>query len=221
MLTKLQLLDTLADQKLLDLDAIESWQIGRLRDHFIAKPIGLKIDESKSLRSIVGNLIESVFARRSERLDSIEVGAVMLHLVGAKLEILAPTSKIKHSEFSPADPSPDQQANFLIGDTAIHVTTAPTEALIRKCSRNLSMNLRPIIITTDSGVDGARALARNVEIGDRIEIFEIEQFVATNVYEWCGFEQNRRPVSVSKLVEKYNAIIDACETDPSLKISMG
>jgi hypothetical protein len=108
-----------------------------------------------------------------------------------------------------------------VGDTAIHVTTAPSEALIRKCCDNLAQSLRPLIITTSGGVGGALALAKNANVADRIDILEIEQFIATNVYEWTSFEDTKRAMTVSQLVNTYNHIIDTCETDHSLKITIG
>jgi hypothetical protein len=148
-------------------------------------------------------------------------GAVIQHLVGAKLEIALPEVHIEHQGFAVADAPGGRKGDFLVGDTAIHVTTAPTEALIRKCCDNLSENLRPLIITTKSGVGGADALAKNAALGDRIDILEVEQFVATNVYEWSKFEHKGRPLTIRELVETYNRIIEQSETDPSLKISVG
>jgi len=120
-----------------------------------------------------------------------------------------------------ADAPGGRKGDFLIGDTIIHVTTAPTEALIRKCCSNLTENLRPLVITTVSGVGGAIALAKNADIAERIDIIEIEQFVATNVYEWSAFQQTKRALTVQQLIDEYNRIIDDCETDPSLKITVG
>jgi hypothetical protein len=78
-----------------------------------------------------------------------------------------------------------------------------------------------LIVTTQSGAEGARALAKNAGVEDRIDILEVEQFVATNVYEWSNFENAKRPVSIRGLVKTYNRIIEKSETDPSLKISVG
>ena len=93
--------------------------------------------------------------------------------------------------------------------------------MIRKCCDNLTQNLRPLIITTQSGVSGALALAKNADVAERIDILEIEQFIAINVFEWTAFQQTKRAMTIRQLVETYNRIIDECETDPSLKISMG
>ena len=214
-------LNELAQEKLLDFDAIEKWWIGRVREFFSSKPFSLKVDSSKSIRSIVSDLIEAAFDRQRACPGVMVAGAVMQHLVGAKIATALPDVKIKHEGFSVADAPAGRKGDFLIGDTAIHVTTAPTEALIRKCCDNLAQNLRPLVITTQSGVGGAIALAKNADVAERIDILEIEQFVATNVYEWSAFQQTKRTVTVRQLVEAYNRIIDQCETDPSLKIAMG
>ena len=216
----LDFLNELAEDKLLNFKAIEEWWISRVRDFFISKPFSLKVDSSKSIRSIVSDLIEAAFARQRECPGVMVAGAVMQHLVGAKIETALPNAKIVHEGFSVADAPSGRKGDFLIGDTAIHVTTAPTEALIRKCCDNLAQSIRPLIITTQSGVGGAIALAKNADVAERIDIIEIEQFIATNVYEWTAFQQTKRALSVRQMIEAYNRIIDQCETDPSLKIEM-
>jgi len=217
----LELLNSLHDERLLDFEAIERWWVDRVKAYMASKPFKLKIDPSKSLRRIVAELIGSAFDRQRESDGTMVAGAVMQHIVGAKLEIALPEVQIEHKGFSVADAPGRRKGDFLIGDAAIHVTTAPTEALIRKCCDNLNENLRPVIITTQSGAGGAGALAKNSAVDDRIDILEIEQFVATNVYEWSRFEHTHRPVSVRDLVDAYNCIIEQTETDPSLKITVG
>ena len=217
----LDLLNNLHKEGVLDFARIEKWWVERVREYFATKPLKMKIDPSKSLRSIVGDLVEAAFARQKESKGTMVAGAVLQHLVGAKLEIALPKATVEHHGFSVADASTARKGDFLVGDAAIHVTTAPTEALIRKCSENLADNLRPIIVTSESGAGGAAALAKDANVAERIDILEIEQFVATNVYEWGSFEQGQRPVSVRELIEVYNRIVDKCETDPNLKILIG
>jgi hypothetical protein len=225
-------LNKLAQENILDFSAIENWWIERVREYFrshpselkkesfSSKPLRLKVDSSKSIRSIVSDLIESAFNRQRECPGVMVAGAVIQHLVGAKIATALPDIKITHEGFSVADAPSGRRGDFLIGDTAIHVTTAPTEALIRKCCDNLSQSIRPLVITTQSGVGGAIALAKNADVAERIDIIEIDQFIATNVYEWSAFQQTKRSVTVRQMVEAYNRIIDQCETDPSLKIEM-
>ena len=213
-------LNELDEDDLLDFSAIESWWIERVREFFAAKPFKLKLDASKSLRRIISDLLDAAFKRQEECPGTMAAGAVMEHLVGAKLEIALQDVKIDHKGFSVADAPGSRKGDFLVCDSAIHVTTAPTEALIRKCLTNIEEGFRPIIITTESGAGGAKALAKNEDIEDRIDILEIEQFVATNVYEWSRFATDRRTVSINELAKAYNNIVESCETDPSLKISI-
>ncbi|MFC1734718.1 DUF4928 family protein [Candidatus Hydrogenedentota bacterium] len=217
----IDLLNTLAEDGVSDFRRIEEWWIDRVREFFASKPLRLRTDPSKSLRRIVGELVEAAFSRQKECQGTMVAGAVIQHLVGAKLEIALPGTEIGHKGFSVADAPGGRKGDFVVGDTAIHVTTAPSEALIRKCRNNLEEGLRPVIITTESGTGGAGALAKNADIADRMDILEIEQFIATNVYEWSKFANQQRAVSIGELVETYNTIVDKCETDPSLKISMG
>lgn len=213
-----EFLNELAKDELLNFKEIEDWWIERVREYFAAQPLKLKVDSSRSLRSIVADLIEAAFSRQRECPGTMVAGAVLQHLVGAKLELALPLVEIEHNGFAVADAPGDRKGDFLIGDTAIHVTTVPSEALIRKCSDNLAGNLRPLIITTQAGAGGAAAFAKNADLADRIDILEVEQFVATNVLEWSGFQIARRPITVQDLIECYNRIIEECETDPSLKI---
>lgn len=217
----LELLNTLHKKRLLDFSAIERWWVDRVKAFFASMPFGLKADPSKSLRSIITDLMEAAFSRQRECPGTMVAGAVMQHLVGAKLELVLPEVKIEHKGFSVADAPGGRKGDFLVGDTSIHVTTAPSEALIRKCRDNLNDNLRPVVITTQDGEGGAWALAKNADIDDRVDILEIEQFIATNIYELSGFENAKRPIKIHDLVQAYNRIIDQTETDPSIKIAVG
>lgn len=213
-------LNRLHDDGLLDLDVLESWWIKRVHQYFASQPLRIEADASKSLRSIIAELIQAAAERQKEYTGTMVVGAVMEHLVGAKLEAALPKVKIRHKGSSVADAPSKGKGDFEVHDTAIHVTTAPGEALIRKCGENLNANLRPLIITTAEDVDVAKRLAENAGISDRIDILDIEQFVTTNVYEWSTFKRDARRTSLDDLAKIYNRIIDECENDPGLKIAL-
>lgn len=217
----IKLLNELNDKGVLDLDRIEKWWVERIIEFFASQPLKIKNDQSKSVALLVSELISAAYKRQKVQKGTMVAGAVMQHLVGAKLDVALPRVKIDHKGFSVADEQRGGKGDFLIGDTAIHVTTAPTEALIRKCERNLRENLRPIIITSEEGLGGAKALAKNSEASERIEVFEISQFIAANVYEWSEFKQALRPTKINELIDAYNKVIDSVETDPSLKIYVG
>ncbi len=55
--------------------------------------------------------------------------------------------------------------------------------MIGRCSENLNDGFRPVLVTVRQGVPVAEGLAGNAGLGERIDIFEIEQFVALNIYE--------------------------------------
>ncbi len=215
------LLNDLSKMGPIDFNALELWWINRIKHFFSSLPLKLKIDSSRSLRSIVADLMEIAFNRQHEMPGTMIAGAVMEHLVGAKLEISLQNTEITHKGFSVADSPGDRKGDFTIEDTVIHVTTAPSEALIRKCIDNLNENLRPVIITTQSAAGGGIAHAKNAGVEDRFDILEVDQFIATNIYEWSGFKQTERRVNFKELVVVYNRIVEETETDPSLLISIG
>ena len=86
--------------------------------------------------------------------------------------------KFEHNSFSTADAPGNRAGDFLVGDVTIHVTTSPGETVIERCRENLNDGYKPIIVTIRSRVSAAEGLADNKGVADRIDIFEIEQFVA-------------------------------------------
>jgi hypothetical protein len=213
-------LNTLYHEELLELSNVEKWWVENVKKFFASQPIRVKADVSKSLRQIIQDLLDAALERQRECSGTMVVGAVLEHLVGAKLSIALPEVEIPQKNFSAADAPTQAKGDFLVGDTAIHVTVAPAEALVRKCKNNLGEGLRPLVVTTESGVGGIRALAENADIANRIDILEVGQFITINVYEWIGFRNQDRSLSLEKLVAVYNKIVEECETDPSLKISL-
>jgi len=216
----IELLNTFKEEDILDFSLIEKWWIERVEIFFAAQPIRVRSDVSSSMCQIVLELLDSALKRQRKCEGTMVVGAVLEHLVGAKLSIALPENTVSHKSFSSSDASVQAKGDFLIGDTAIHVTVAPSEALIRKCKQNLSEGLHPLVVTTGDGVGGMMALAKKDNIADRVDVLEVSQFLATNVYEWICFKNQDRSGSLETLIEVYNHIIDECETDPSLKISL-
>ncbi len=204
----------------LDLDAVESFWIERVNEFFAGKPFGIKMDPSRGLRAVVGDIIAQAEERQKTTPGMHYAGAVLQHLVGAKLDCALGKGKFEHNSFSTADAPGGRVGDFLIGDVAIHVTTSPGEAVIARCRDNLNDGYRPIVISIRRGVAVAEGLATNLGLGERIDIFEVEQFVALNLYELGKFAADGRKIAVTDLVERYNEIIEDVETDPSLKIEL-
>lgn len=203
-----------------DLTQVEAWWVDRVRDFFESSPLKLKVDTGSSLKACITGIFDEAKRRQSENRGSTVLGAVMQHLVGAKLEMLYPEQTIQQSGYSVADSPTGRSGDFQIGDCVIHVTTAPGKLLLNKCLDNLERGLRPLVISTHAGAALAETLAEEEGFGRRIEVLDIMQFLVANMLEWTGFDGQQRRGTFEELVTRYNAIIDQCETDPSLKIEV-
>ncbi len=212
------LLNSLRDAGKIDLDAVEGFWIERVREYFAAKPFRIRLDASRGLRLVVRDVLDQAEERQKEAPGVQYAGAVMQHMVGAKLDCALGRGKIEHNNFSTSDQQSGRKGDFFVGDAAIHVTTSPGEAVIRRCRENLDDGHRAVLVTRHRGLAVAEGLADNVGLGDRIDVFEIEQFVALNLYELGRFTAEGRRVALSDFVTRYNEIVDEVETDPSLKI---
>jgi Domain of unknown function (DUF4928) len=203
-----------------DLQAIEAFWVAHVQEFFAAKPFRVRLDASSSLRFVVRDILEQTEERQKATLGVRYVGAVMQHMVGAKLDCALGPGKFQHNSFTTLDEQSGRKGDFFVGDVAIHVTTSPGEAAIERCSDNLNDGHRPILVTRQRDLTVAEALAENVGLGDRIDIFEIEQFIALNLYEMGKFVMEGRRTVLKDFVTHYNEIIDEVETDPSLRIEL-
>jgi len=201
----------------IDFEQVEAWWIERVKEFFSGKPFVLRFDASKSLRAVIRHLLSQAEKRQAQAHGSTIVGTMLQHLVGAKLNLLL-DSPLQHHGANVADDVSGREGDFIVEDVAIHVTTSPSEALIRKCRKNLDNAMRPVIITTNRGALIAEVLAEQAAMADRLDVFEAEQFLAGNLYEIGKFAQAGRRTTAEQLISEYNAIVDKCETDPSLRI---
>src|SRR6266699_1482693 len=204
----------------INLEAIETFWMERVNEFFAGKPFKIKLDEARSLRSVLRDVIAQAEERQKSMPGMYYAGAVLQHLVGAKLDCALGKGRFEHNSFSSADAPGARAGDFFIGDVVIHVTTSPGEAVIGKCGENLNNGHRPILVTVQRVRTVAEGLANNIGLADRIDIFEIEQFVALNLYEIANFAADGRKVAVADLVERYNEIVDEVETDTSLRIEL-
>lgn len=217
----LQFLNDLHQEKsLFDLEKVEKWWIEQVRNYFAAFPLRIRLDQALSLQHSIRGLIAEATKRQQESTGTMVVGAVMQHLVGAKLQVLYPELEIDHHGFSVADQPTKRTGDFFLNGSVIHVTTAPTERLLQVCKENLSAGDTPIIITTAKGVISAENLMESTALVGRVETLELEQFLVTNLSEWSHFNPTDRKQALLQLLNAYNNIVESCETDPSLKIEL-
>lgn len=203
------------------LDEIEEWWVERVKEHFSAKPFRLRFDSAKSMQAIIQDLLAQAKKRQQESSGTMYQGALLQHLVGAKLELALPELQIRHNGFSVADAVSERSGDFVMDDSIIHITTSPGEAVIRKCQSNIESGAKPIILTVADGVSVAKGLAGNAGLAGRIDIMDAEQFLAANLHELAFFKTSERLPTLEKLIEVYNRIVSENETDPSLRIELG
>lgn len=213
-------LNHLHDGGPVDLEQVECFWIERVNEFFAGKPFKIRLDPSRSIRTVIRDVIAQAEERQKKSHGVYYAGAVLQHLVGAKLDCALGKGTFEHNSFSTADAPSDRSGDFFLGDVAIHVTTTPGEAVIQRCHENLNDGHRPILVTIQRGLQVAEGLASNVGLAERIDIFEVEQFVALNLYELGKFASEGRKTAISDLITRYNEIIEEVETDPSLKIDV-
>ena len=184
------------------------------------RAITYHFDQGKSLRANIEDLLHQAEEVQADAGGTNHVGAMLQHLVGAKLDLVLGAGKMKHHGFSVADQSTERQGDYDVDGVAIHVTTNPTEALIRKCAANLQAGLKPVIVTIGDGVSGAAFLLKNSALAERVDVFDAGQFLTANVLERSLFRAASCKVTLTELLQRYNDIVATCETDPSLRIRL-
>lgn len=223
MITYVSFLNGLILPSDVDLAAIEEWWVARVRDYFSSTPLSLDFDPSLSFDTIIRRLLAQAERRQRDNPGATYVGTVLQHLVGAKLELILEGSGVTFQHFgaSVADGPTSRAGDFTIGDSVIHVTTLPSEALMYKCSSNISAGLKPIIVTLFDRLEMARGNAESRQIHERVEILAVEQFLSSNIYEHSHFQRARQQHTVEQLIIRYNRIVAEVETDPSIRIQIG
>jgi len=182
-------------------------------DYFDKQRISVDIDYTKPLSSVVSDILKAA-AERSDK----PTGAVLQHLVGAKLQLRFPEEKIGSDRANAADMHTDREGDFQVGTTAFHVTTAPMEKLISRCVENKRAGYRPVILTLESKVQAARQMADNVGMSEKISVQSAEIFIGTNIEEIATYDGDRIREGLAKLIRTYNTRIEKIEIDKSLMI---
>ncbi len=203
-----------------DLDVIEAWWIDQVKAFFSSKPFTLRLNQGASINSIIRDLLDQAEHRQKENPGTMYEGAMLQHLVGAKLQILAGDVPMEHHGFSVADAPTGRSGDFIVANTIIHVTTSPAELLMEKCKANIRAGYRPFIVTLSKRTVAARQMAEMKGIADQIEIIDVEQFISTNIYEWSRFDSAKQKDTIENLIVVYNELVGTYETDPSLKVDL-
>lgn len=211
-------LNGLAGGGALDLELVEAFWVARIVARFEHRPFRIRRQPGASLQFIIADLLDQALQRQKHSAGAMVLGTVMQHLVGAKLEAaLGDRLPITHHGATTSDQK-GRGGDFDLGDSAIHVTASPNDALLRKCAANLAAGLRPIIVTSEKGVTAAALLAEQNGLADKVDIHAIGQFVATNAVELGRFDGTEILASLRDIIDRYNQIILMVEANPSLCI---
>ena len=142
----------------------------------------------------------------------------MQHLVAAKLSLIMPEGSFEIYGASVAVAPTDYGGYFVINNTFIYCTTIPGALLIEKCRANLRAGARPVIITIFERVATALNLLEDAGLAGCVDVWDIQQFLSTNVYEHSLFDETKRNSTLGDIISAYNKIVLEKETDPSLRI---
>ncbi|MFQ6397617.1 DUF4928 family protein [Nocardia sp. KC 131] len=194
---------------------LQAWFVDRVwEDYFGRQKISADIDPAWSIRAVVASLIAAGRDRGGN-----SAGAIVQHLVGAKLEIRFPLEEINGESYTTADLQTQRAGDYQIGDTAIHVTMAPGPDVFQgRCLENLKQGFRPRVLVPKDQLLRAEVHAEDAGIANRVAIQTIEDFVGTNIEEVAGFRQDKVRAELRRLLEIYNARIEVAEADQSLKV---
>jgi len=203
----------------INFDVIEAYWAEQVRKYFRSQPFTLTADLSRTIGSGLDDLFEQAKKRQKQNPGTQYLGIILQHLVAAKLSLMLPSDCFQIHGASVADSPTDRGGDFVINNMVLHCTTAPGEPLIQKCKANIHAGCLPVIITIFERVQTAHNLAADAELSGRIEVWDIQQFLSTNINEHSLFDGTARNAKLADIIEKYNTIIDKNETDPSLRIS--
>lgn len=211
-------LNQLHAAKSLNLDEAITWWVQQVQSHFASEGPKFHFDVGKSLRANIEDLLAQAAEIQAASGGTNYVGAMLQHLVGAKLDLVLGQGNIHHHGFSVADESTLRLGDYQFEGVAIHVTTHPSEALAQKCGDNLKAGLKPLIVTLGEAVRPAEYILQTFDLKDRVDVLDAAQFLTANVYEHSFFKAAQCKTTLAALLGRYNTIVDGCETDPSLRI---
>ena len=127
--------------------------------------------------------------------------------------------KLKMRAYSTADEQLGRVGDFLLGNTAFHVTVAPATGVYAKCSRNLDEGLQVYLLVSRRRLAAALEHAE-MTAADRITVLPLEAFLAQNIDELTGFASSVTSQQLRTLLEAYNSRVDKVETDKSMLIEI-
>lgn len=194
------------------IDELQQWLVTKVQWYFQQQRLEVEIDPSKPMSDAIHSILDAAEAKRKG-------GAVAQHLVGAKLALRYPNKHIDNHSFTTADEQLGRVGDFLVGDTAFHVTVAPMPAVLEKCATNQRHGYRTVLIVPEKKRHAAREMADTLEITG-VGIYSIEDFVGQNLEEMGEFGRDGVVTELTQLLLLYNQRVEDAETDHSILIEI-
>jgi len=194
-------------------EVVELWLVDQVRAYFARKKLEVEIDLTKPGPVIVEDILRASYDKKIG-------GPVAQHLVVAKLARRFPGKKIENYPATAPDEQLKREADFLVENTAFHVSVAPTSDHLQRCAENLVQGRRPYMIVPAAQVAKARAFAEDKKIEGKVAIVAIETFVGQNIDEMGEFHRGRVRPQMAAVLNEYNRRVVEVETDQSIQISI-
>ena len=186
--------------------------VDRVRDYQSRQRLKIVYDPTKTTECFFRDLLAAARQKGKE-------GPVAQYLVGAKLQLRFPGISVDNNSYSTADEQLGRVGDFLLGNTAFHVTVAPATGVYAKCCRNLDEGLRVYLLVSRRRLAAALEHAE-MTAADRIMVLPLEAFLAQNIDELTGFVGSVTSQQLRTLLEACNSRVDEVETDKSMLIEI-
>ncbi|WP_373512576.1 DUF4928 family protein [Persicitalea sp.] len=187
--------------------------LNKLDEHEALGGIEVNYSSNETIGSFISKIINT---------SSSNSGAILQHLVGAKLELRYRNNSnviVSHNKASTADFQTKRRGDFDLGNSVIHVTKSPNLDHFTKALENAKSG-RTTYLLIPSDRMGISDLTKDLDPSYRskVNIYSIEQFISQNLDELSEFKREISINNLEILLKKYNELIDIYENDSSLKI---
>ena len=194
------------------LENLQAFLVEKVREFHGRQRLKIVYDLFKTTHQCVQDLIALAA-------ETGKAGAVAQHLVGAKLQLRYPNLSVEVRPFSAADEQRGRPGDYIVGDTAFHVTVAPMPAVYERCKENLERGQRVYLLVLSGRLNAAKENAEAAAV-NQIAVESIESFVSQNIDELSEFSQKKLAGEFRQLLETYNRRVDEAEADKSLLIDI-
>lgn len=196
-------------------EQLQGFLVSRVREWHGLSRLRFDYDVSKSTRALLRELLET--ARQEGK-----AGALAQHLVGAKLQLRFPDTVVVNETWTTADEQTNRAGDFVLGDTAFHVTVAPSIGVIERCADNLRQGLKTYLVVPHDTAAAAEQMAQT-QLQDRaagVAVAHFDAFVAQNLDELSEFTRDGMRKGLRALLDMYNTRVAAVEPDRSLLVEI-